>query len=104
VLHAGEPMEPMRWIRQYKLPYLRKKKRLNGNDICHNVVSDDIYDMLQLDHAYLDFISADEHNLSAVTDQMNTFDNHLDNDGLFGLHVHMLPMGLMFYMIKEQSR
>ena len=96
VLHAGEPMESIHWIRQCEMPDLRKTKRLDRNDVCHNIVSNNSSAMLQLDYAYLDFISADEHNLIPVTDQVNTFHNHLDNDGLFGLQLRMLPIGLAF--------
>ena len=48
---------------------------------------------LQLDHVYLDTLSADEHDPSEVVDdQVDAFLNHLDNDALFGLQLRMSPV------------
>jgi len=107
VLYSGEPIvlyagEPINCIRQCEIACLRKLNRLDEKDLCHNVVPDDTPDMLQLDHAYLDFISADEHNLTLVTDQMDTLLNHLDNDGLIGLQLRMLPIGCISWDTNRQ--
>ena len=54
MLHAGEPMQPVQWIRQCEMPDLRKTKRLDRNVKLHGsslvVKMQEL--MLYVSHAY----------------------------------------------------
>ena len=56
---------------------------------------------LQLDHAYLDTLSVDEH---TQQDDVDAFLNHLDNNALFGLQLRMSPIEFAIYTIQKRSQ
>ena len=74
----------------------------NADEIFYDTVSEPSV-TLQLDHAYLDTLSADEH-VSVVEDEVDAFLNHLDNDALFGLQLRMSPIEFAIHTIQKRSQ